>query len=113
MLAIHSDELAPYTLQLWKCHWCCWKFKWLLHVLNGDLTTSFALVVLLVRYDLGDDIGSGFVELVKVVLLSGRFLGPLVRSMHGVAYTIHTSTVAWFGRTTFIFPSLPTMASHI
>jgi hypothetical protein len=26
---------------------------------------------------------------------------------------IHTSTVAWFGRTTFIFPSLPTMASHI
>ena len=74
MLSIHGDELAPYALQLRECHWCCWELQRLLHILNDDLAASFAFVVLLVCYDLGDDIGCGSVELIKVVLLCGRFL---------------------------------------
>jgi hypothetical protein len=74
VLSIHGDELAPYALQLRERHWCCWELERLLHVLNSDLAASFAFMVLLVRYNLGDDIGCGSVELVKVVLLCSRFL---------------------------------------
>jgi hypothetical protein len=55
VLTVHGNELAPYALQLWKRHWCCWELERLFHVLNGDLAPSFAFVVFLVCYNLGDD----------------------------------------------------------
>jgi hypothetical protein len=56
VLSVHGNELTPYALQLWKRHWCCWELECLFHVLNGDVAASFAFMVLLVCYDLSDDI---------------------------------------------------------
>jgi len=70
-------------------------------------------VIFLVYHDLGKDIGRRLVELVEIVLLCRRFLGKGQTVVWQGRPEVRTSTVARFGLTVFILPSLPTMASHI
>jgi hypothetical protein len=78
--AVHRDELPADALQLRECHGCCGELEGLLDVWDADLAAALAGVVFLVGCDLGENIGSGLVELVEVVLLCSRFLLLLVTS---------------------------------
>lgn len=113
MLSVHGDELAAYALQLWQGHGRGRKLDGLLYVLYRYLTTSFSLVVFLVCHDLGEDVRRCLVELVEVVLFRCWFLMGSARRTRWEGSLRHTSTVAIFGLTTFVLPSLPMRASHI
>jgi hypothetical protein len=74
VLAVHGNELAAYALQLWEACGCGWQLNGLLDVVDLNLASSFALVVLLICHYLCEDVGRGLVEFVEVVLLGRRLL---------------------------------------
>lgn len=66
--------------------------------------------------DLGEDVGGCLVELIQVIVFCRRFLLGRARFNKSFKRNLKielTSTVAWFGRTTLAFPSLPIRASQI
>ena len=113
VLAIHCDELTAYALQLRQGHGRCGQLDSLLHVLHLDLAPSLSFMVLLVCHYLGQDVGCRLVELVEVVLLRCGFLTWSVTVLSSSRDSKRTSTVAMFGLTTLVLPSLPTIASQI
>lgn len=89
MLAVQSDELAAYALELWEGHGRRWQLNGLFDIGYSYLTTSFTGMVLLVYHYLREDIGRRFVEFVEVVLLGRRFLLDVRRRQWRWAQSTH------------------------
>lgn len=116
MLPVQGDELPAYALELRERHRACGQLDGLLDVGDGYHTAAFSGMVLLVGHDLGKNVRRGLVKLVEVVLLRCGFLGKMSKrvelELEGRCMVL-TRTVAWFGLTTFAFPSVPIRASQI